>query len=231
MIQRRLVTEVLGIAKLRLVYGWSMGGIQAYHWAALFPEMVERIGVVCGAARCSPHNFVFLEGVKSALTADVNFQDGWFVAKPERGLRAMGRVYAGWALSQAFYREAMWHELGFSSLDDFLVKSWEGNFLRRDANDLLAHIWTWQNADISANDRYRGDFSLALSSITARSFIIPSETDLYFTVEDNRREVMHMQRAELMPIASAWGHRAGNPANNPTDARFLNDCLRRLLAS
>jgi len=231
MVQHRLITEALGIARLRLAYGWSMGGIQAYHWAALFPEMVERIAVVCGAARCSPHNFVFLEGVKAALTADANYQDGWFVGKPERGLRAMGRVYAGWALSQAFYRDAMWRDLGFSSLEDFLVMSWEGNFLRRDANNLLAHIWTWQHADISANDRYRGDFAQALSSITARAFIIPSETDLYFTVEDNRREVAHMQRAELVPIPSAWGHRAGNPAANPADARFLNESLRRLLES
>jgi homoserine O-acetyltransferase len=230
-IQHRLVTEALEIAKLRLAYGFSMGAIQAYHWGALFPDMVERIGVVCGAARVSPHNFVFLEGVKAALTTDANYQDGWFAVKPDRGLRAMGRVYAGWALSQAFYREAVWRDLGFSSLEDFLVVSWEGNFLRRDANNLLAHIWTWQHADISANDRFNGDFAKALSSITARAFIMPSETDLYFTVEDNRREVVHLPQAELIPIPSVWGHRAGNPVGNPTDARFLNDCLRRLLAS
>jgi homoserine O-acetyltransferase len=230
-IQHRLVTEVLEIKKLRLAYGFSMGAIQAYHWGALFPDMVERLGVVCGAARISPHNFVFLEGAKAALTADANYQDGWFAAKPDRGLRAMGRVYAGWALSQAFYREAVWRDLGFSSLEDFLVGSWENNFLRRDANNLLAHIWTWQHADVSGNDRFNGDFAKALSSITARAFIMPSETDLYFTVEDNRREVVHLPHAELIPIPSVWGHRAGNPVGNPTDARFLNDCLRRLLAS
>jgi len=230
MVQQRLVTEALRVRKVRLAYGWSMGGLQAYHWASLFPEMVERVAVVCGAARCSPHNFVFLEGVKAALTADASFQDGWFVAKPERGLRAMGRVYAGWALSQAFYRESMWREQGFSSLEDFLVTSWEGNFLRRDANNLLAHIWTWQHADVAANDRFHGDFARALSSITARAFVIPSETDLYFTVEDNRREVALMRNAELVTIPSSWGHRAGNPVGNPTDARFLNDCLARLLA-
>ena len=230
-VQHRLVTEVLGIETLSMVYGWSMGGIQAYHWASMFPQMVQRICVVCGAARCSPHNFVFLEGVKAALTADVNFQDGWFVERPVRGLRAMGRVYAGWGLSQAFYRDETWRTLGFSSLEDFLVVSWEGNFLRRDANDLLAHIWTWQHADISANDRYGGDFERALSSITARALIMPSETDLYFTVEDNRREVAQMRHAELTTIESTWGHRAGNPVGNATDARFLNEQLQRLLAS
>jgi homoserine O-acetyltransferase/O-succinyltransferase len=231
LIQHRLVTEALNIRKLQLVYGWSMGGIQAYHWGALFPEFVERIAVVCGAARVSPHNFVFLEGVKAALTTDPNYQDGWFAAKPERGLRAVGRIYAGWALSQAFYRESLWREQGFASLEDFLVTAWEGNFLRRDANNLLAHIWTWQHADVSANDRYNGDFARALSSIEARALIMPGETDLYFTVEDNRREMVHLRKAELIPIPSEWGHRAGNPASNPADAKFLNDCLRKFLAS
>ncbi|MFL6836921.1 MAG: alpha/beta fold hydrolase, partial [Bradyrhizobium sp.] len=32
-IQHRLVTERFGITKLALVYGWSMGGMQAFHWA------------------------------------------------------------------------------------------------------------------------------------------------------------------------------------------------------
>lgn len=231
LVQQRLVTDVLGITRLALVYGWSMGGMQAYQWAASFPEMVERIGVACGAARISPHNFVFLEGVKAALTADANFQDGWFAAKPDRGLRAMGRVYAGWALSQAYYRDEMWRSVGFSSVEDFLVSSWEGNFLRRDANNLLAHIWTWQHADVSANARYNSDFARALASITARTFVMPSETDLYFTVEDNRREVAGMRNAELIPIPSQWGHRAGNPMGNPVDAKFLNDALKRLLTN
>src|SRR5882672_12623511 len=104
-IQRRLLVEQFGISKIALVYGWSMGGMQAYHWAACHPDMVERVAVVCGSARCSPYNHVFLEGVKAGLTTDPNFGDGHFVAKPTAGLRAMGRVYAGWAMSHAYYRD------------------------------------------------------------------------------------------------------------------------------
>ena len=44
------------------VYGFSMGAMQAYHWAALYPEMVERAIVVCGSARTATHNKVFLLG-------------------------------------------------------------------------------------------------------------------------------------------------------------------------
>lgn len=229
--QHRLLTEVFGIERLALVYGWSMGGQQAYHWGALYPDMVERMAVLCGSARTAPHNIVFLEGVRAALTADPNWQNGWFTAQPVRGLRAMGRVYAGWALSQAFYREHLYRKIGYSSIEDYLISNWEGSFLRRSGDDLLAQLWTWQNCDVSANATYTSDFARALGAIKAKSLIMPSETDLYFTVEDNRREVAHMKNAELRPIPSIWGHRAGNPLANPEDERFIAKAIRELLAS
>jgi len=229
-VQQRLLQEVFGIERIKLVYGFSMGAQQAFHWGALFPDRVDSIAPVCGSAKTSPHNFVFLEGVKAALTADPAWQDGWFATPPTRGFQAMGRVYAGWGLSQAFYREEEWRKLGYSSLEDFLVGNWEGGFRRRDANDLLAMLWTWQHADISANELYGGDLGKALGAITAEAIVMPSETDLYFTVEDSRREVARMPKAELRPIPSIWGHRAGNPAQNPEDAKFIDNAVRELLA-
>ena len=63
-VQQRLLAEVFGIERVALVYGFSMGAQQAFHWAALFPDRVERIAPICGSAKTSPHNFVFLEGVR-----------------------------------------------------------------------------------------------------------------------------------------------------------------------
>jgi len=34
----------------------------------------------------------------------------------------------------------------------------------------------------------------------------------------------------LRPIPSIWGHRAGNPAQNPEDAKFIDTAVRELLA-
>ncbi len=143
----------------------------------------------------------------------------------------MARVYAGWALSQAFYREELWRGLGYGGLEQFLVESWEAQFLRRDANDLLAQIWTWWHGDIGDNELYRGDLEAALGAIQAKALIVPSETDLYFRVADNRREVALMANAELRPIPSIWGHRAGNPRNTPQDTAFLRNAVAELLAA
>jgi homoserine O-acetyltransferase/O-succinyltransferase len=230
-VQQRLLQEVFAIERVALAYGRSMGGIQAYHWAALFPDRVQRLAVVCGAARISPHNFVFLESVKAALTADAHYQDGRFVAFPERGLRAVGRLYAGWAMSQSFYRDELWRSLGCSSLEDYLVSQWEAYFLARDPANILAQLWTWQHADISANEVHQGDFVRALRAISARSLIMPSETDLYFQVEDNRREVACLLDARLQTIPSVWGHSAGMNPRNAADAAFIDTALAELLST
>jgi homoserine O-acetyltransferase len=39
-----------------------------------------------------------------------------------------------------------------------------------------------------------------------------------------------MPNAELRPIPSIWGHRAGNPRTNPEDLTFLQKAVRELLA-
>jgi homoserine O-acetyltransferase len=229
-LQHRLVTEKFGIEHIRLVTGWSMGALQTFHWGALFPAMVERIAPFCGSAKCSRHNFVFLEGVKAALTADAAFAHGWYTAKPQTGLRAMARVYAGWGFSQAFYRaELDLKDMGYASLEDFLIGFWEGFFLPKDPNNLLTMLWTWQHGDISANELYQGDFRKALSAITAKAFVMPGETDLYFPPEDSENEVAHMPNAELVRVPSIWGHFAGGPGLNPIDAAFIDGKLKALL--
>lgn len=229
--QHRLITEKFGIERIRLVTGWSMGALQTFHWGALYPNMVERIAPFCGSAKCSRHNFVFLEGVKAALQADAAFVGGWYRQKPETGLRAMARVYAGWGFSQAFYRHELdLKALGYSSLEDFLVAFWEGFFLPKDANNLLTMLWTWQHGDISANEMYGGDFPRALGAIKAKAFVMPGQTDLYFPPEDSEAEVAHMPNAQLIPIPSIWGHFAGGPGTNPVDVAFIDARLKELLA-
>jgi len=226
--QERLA-DALGIDSWALVYGWSMGGQQALHWGALRPERVGAICAVCTSARTSPHNLVFLEGMRSVLQAAPEWDGVRFAGRPVRALRAFARLYAGWAMSQRFYRGEMWRDAGYASLEDWLVRAWEGNFLRRHAGDLVSMLETWMASDISDNPTFRGDLDAALKAIIAPTLVMPSTTDLYFRVADNELEVDKMPNAELRPIKSPWGHRAGNPNLNPADEAALRDAVRDLM--
>ena len=118
-----------------------------------------------------------------------------------------------------------------SYIEEFLVGFWEAYFLQHDANNLLAQLWSWQNADISANEMYGGDLVKALGAIKAKALIMPSETDRYFGVAENAAEAAHLSHGQLRPIPTVWGHLAGNPNGNPTDTAFLTKGVHELLSS
>jgi homoserine O-acetyltransferase/O-succinyltransferase len=216
--------EQLGVERLALALGWSMGAQQAYHHAALFPERVERLLAVCGSARTSQHNWVFLEGVKAALEADASFDGGHYTAPPLRGLGAFGRVYAGWAYSQTFFRERLYEQLGHAS-PQALLSAWARDHQAYDANDLLCALSSWQRADISDNPLYGGDLPKALAAIEARAIIMPSSTDLYFPQEDSRLEAQLMPNAELRVLESKFGHIAGGPDRVPQGTAFVEAAI------
>jgi homoserine O-acetyltransferase/O-succinyltransferase len=222
--------EHLRVDRLALALGWSMGAQQAYHHAALFPERVERLLAVCGSARTSPHNWVFLEGVKAALEADAAFAGGEYREAPLKGLAAFGRVYAGWAYSQAFFRERLYEQLGHAS-PQALLSAWAREHQAYDANDLLCVLSSWQRADISDNALYGGDLPKALAAIEARAIIMPCSTDLYFPAEDSRVEVQLLRNAELRILDSKFGHAAGAPGRVPRETAFVETAITDLLSA
>jgi homoserine O-acetyltransferase len=224
--QHRLLTELFGIDRLAAAYGFSMGAGQAYHWAALYPDFVESAIVVCGSARTSPHNRVFLSGLLRILEAAPEYDgNGRFTAEPVAAKRAFAHVYAGWGLSQDFYRARLFESvLGAPDLDSFLQTDWVDRFAEGAAADQYAQALTWLEADISTS--YDGDLDAALGAITARVLLMPSATDLYFRSADNELELTSLRKAQLVEIPSIWGHRAGSPRDIPADLDFLRRQVR-----
>ena len=225
-----LLLDHLGVEKLCLVLGWSMGGVQSYQWSAQYPERVERAMIICGSAKTAEHNKVFLKGVKSCIEADSNFNGGDYSVAPEAGLKAFGRVYAGWAFSQAFYRNRRYREMGFETAEDLLL-FWEEDHLEWDANDLLAMLDTWLTADISNQTSYGGNLEKALKAIKAKVWLVPCEQDLYFRYEDNLLELSMLQDGEYHGFESDFGHCAPGPGRFPEETAKVESLIRGILAT
>ena len=128
----------------------------------------------------------------------------------------MARVYAGWGLSQAWYREELYKQLGHPSVEDFLVYFWENFFLQCDANNLLAQAKTWQDHNVGDSPGFDGDWRKALATVSAKAMILPGQTDLYFPPKTARPR----QTACRTPCI-------GNPVHLGTFWRELA-CIRRI---
>ena len=225
--QERLISEVFEVEKLHAVVGFSMGAMQAYQWATQFPHKLAYFVAICGSARTSGHNKLFLDSVTAALKADSDFDNGNYGSAPLRGLEAFSIVYTGWFASQKFYSKEIYRTIGFESTAD-VIEMAKSVFMQQDANDLLAMAATWRAGDPSNSPEYAGNFKKAMTSIQAQGLVMPCDTDLYFRLSDNEEEVALLSNAELCPIRSDFGHLAGGGMDAKA-TEFINEKIREFL--
>ncbi|PCH43807.1 homoserine acetyltransferase [Wolfiporia cocos MD-104 SS10] len=218
--QYAVLTKQLGVKRVFCALGFSMGGQQAYHWAVVYPDFVDRIVVICSAARTSPHS-KWLVGPKNALRSAKDYNDGHYTMQPHHAIRAFNRVCVGWAYGQTWWRQKLYLYDGlYPSLETFIREVWETpSLLHWDANDMLSLLQTWQDGDAS-QVRDGGDLEQCLRAIKAKVLLLPCKTDLYFCPEDSQNEVKYLQYGQLFVIDSVWGHIAGGAAN-PADVEFV----------
>lgn len=218
--QRRLLREVLGVERPALIYGWSMGAQQAYQWAVQEPQLVERICCVCGTARTTPHNRLFLLSLRQALISDRHWNGQGFDAPPEQGLWTYALIYASWAASQPFFQGLD------ESVEEHVRRHWLPHYARHDPRDLIAMLDTWLAHDVAAG----GDLGAVLAGIRAKTAVVACRQDLYFTEADMAAEAALIPGATFHVLESPLGHRAGNPHSHPAVQRQLRRIVDQLLS-
>ncbi|WP_226862800.1 alpha/beta fold hydrolase [Mycolicibacterium baixiangningiae] len=220
----KLVLDHLGVQHLRLVAGWSLGGMQSLDFAATYPECVSTVFALCSAARCSPINQVFLDSVSATLTAGNEIGGDDHPAVLER-LDAFGRVYAGWAYCEQFFAEEIYREFGYASPADVL-EGWGKDHQAMHAGNLMASLRMWR---LAGGEGSLDALSERLGHITARTIFMPSVTDTYFTVTENLLEVAWLNDGEVRPMVSPLGHVAGRPGIRAEEQDEVDACLRELM--
>ena len=223
-----LLEEVFGVERPALVYGWSMGAQQAYHWAVLEPQRPQRICCVCGTARTTPHNRLFLLSLRQALTADPAWNGSGFDAVPEQGLRTFALIYASWAASQRYYRRGAHRELGFEAVEHYVEAAWLPAYRRHDPCDLIAMLDVWLANDVAA--AAATDLAAALGRIQAATAVVAGRHDLYFPPADCAHEAALIPEATFHVLESDLGHRAGNPRQAPAEQLQLRAVVDGLLS-
>ena len=226
--QHRLVTEKFGIERLELVTGGSMGAEQTYEWAVRFPAMVKRAAPIAGTARTTAHTAAYVDTLMEAITSDPAWAGGWYEkdGAVREGLRRHARLWGVMGASPSMYAQEAWRALGFSSVDDFLLGLLDGAFQPHDANSLLVQAWKWKHADVARQTG--GDLAAALGRITAKTVVMPIDTDMFFTVADCTAEQRMVPGSTLRVLTTAWGH-IGVMGMDPGFLGQVDEALRGLL--
>jgi homoserine O-acetyltransferase/O-succinyltransferase len=225
----QLLTAGLGVKHLQAVIGFSMGAQQAFQWAVSYPDFMSHVVATSGTAKTYGHGIARNESEILAIETDAAFMNGDYTAEPEKGIQAFSLVWTAWLYGQEWWRKELWKtETPKATLAEVL-DNYRTHFIEHaDANNLILQLRTWEKHDVGTTPGFDGDLAKALGSIKAPVLYMPSETDLYFPVEDARYEAGFMKHCTLMPIPSLWGHPAGAAAS-PEDAKFLNEHIAAFL--
>jgi homoserine O-acetyltransferase len=228
--QERLLREHFGIEKLQLVVGGSMGAQQTYEWAVRFPGKVLRAAPIAGTAQNTPHDFLFTKALNEAITSDPGFAEGEYKSNADvvAGLRRHAGIWAVMGFSTEFWKQEGWRALEFESKEAFMESFLEPYFTVMDPNDLLCMAWKWQRGDVARHTG--GDLAAALGRITAKTFVIPIDEDMFFPVRDCRAEQELVPDSELRVTEDILGH-LGLFGVAPTFMAQIDRHLGELLAT
>ncbi|MGE0719911.1 MAG: homoserine O-acetyltransferase [Alphaproteobacteria bacterium] len=221
-VQKALV-ESLGIRKLHAVAGASMGALQAFEWAAAYPDMVERIVPVIGGAEADAFLVGWLDMWAAPIRMDPNWKGGNYygAAEPTDGLAlalAMVTLHArapGWA-DRTFGRrwadpakdpaQAMGNRY---AIEDTVEKAAAARAKASDANHFLYLVKA--NQLFSAG--HAASLEDGLKAVKARTLLVPAVSDHLLPPYMSERAAAILRKngvpVEIVPIEGDGGHLEG----------------------
>jgi homoserine O-acetyltransferase len=204
------LAAALGVKRIRMVVGGSLGGMQVLEWALLYPELVEAAVFVASTARHSAWCIGLSEAQRQAIYADPRWRDGRYdpADPPEAGLAA-ARMAA-----MLSYRSQPSFEMRFGrrrqAEDVYAVESYlryQGRQLveRFDAATYVTLTKAMDTHDVS---RGRGDFEDVLRSIRQPTLVVSIDSDVLYWPWEQREVATLLPNARLAVMDSPHGHDA-----------------------
>ena len=136
--QYRLVTEKLGIKRLKLILGTSMGCMHGFVWATRYPEAVEKLApFACLPVEIAGQNRMWRKLSMDAIKADPAWQDGNYTSPPLAGLRTAA------SLSMIAGANPLALQAQFPSrkaAETYTDEAFQRIALRNDANDIIYQL-------------------------------------------------------------------------------------------
>lgn len=219
-VQKALIDR-LGVKKMWAVVGASMGAMQAYEWAAAYPERLERIIPIVGAAQCDAFEIARLESWTAPILLDPRWNGGDYYDKdePTEGVKvAMTAVlvdtrHPDWANRSFERRWAAADKDPAKSLENlyavqkYLADASSRLAARYDANHLIYQTRAIQLFSVGSKD------SEGLKEIKAKVLLLSARHDLLFPLAQagETRKLLAEQgnQVDLFELEGPLGHLDG----------------------
>lgn len=200
-----LLRNHLGVDKISLLIGGSMGGQQALEWCIQEPDVVVHAALIATNAFHSPWGVALNATQRMAIEADQT----WGQPSPEAGRRGLAAAraiamlsYRGYAIYQETQADQQVHPAPFRA----------ETYQRHQGNKLVRRFpaycyWYLSRAmDSHHVGRGRGSVPFVLGNIRTRVLVVGISSDILFPTCEQKYLASHIPNAAYAEITSRFGH-------------------------
>lgn len=198
--------QYLGIERIHIGIGGSMGGQQLLEWAIREPELFENIFPIATNAWHSAWGKAFNASQRLSIETDPS----WKNRSPVAGMEGMKIARSVALLS---YRHYQTYDLFQQDEAPYPVGNYKAGTYQQYQGEKLAkrfNAFSYHRLSASMDShqvgRHRKDAATALQNISARTLVIGIETDILFPVSEQQYLAQHIPAARLAVISSLYGH-------------------------
>jgi len=215
--QRRLLVDGLGVDRLRLILGTSMGCMHIFVWGTTYPEFADALmPMACQPTAIVGRNRLWRTMLKDAIRSDPAWAGGAYDVQPMQGLRtAVDLLLLAGSAPMAMQRDLP----TAAAVDGYLAGQMERRLPALDANDLWFQVNASWDYDPSADLERMTAPTVWINS--ADDFINPPELGL---AEGFAPRIVNGTYRLIPNSADGKGH------GTHTWAAFWKDDLAALLA-
>lgn len=202
-----LLRRHLGIEKISLLMGGSMGGYQVLEWAVMEREAIERIFLIATSPSESAWGVAVHTAQRLAIEADATWKDATKEAgaKGLKAARAIGMLtYRNYGTFQEKQTDP-----DPEKIDDFKASSYlnyQGEKLVKRFNAYSYWLLTKAMDSHHLGRGRGGDLIAVLQTITQPTLIIGIRSDILCPLDEQRFMADHMPDTRFIEIDSAYGH-------------------------
>ena len=203
----QLLAGYLGIKRVKLLIGSSIGGFQCLEWSVMQPDFAERAAFIATTPRTKPWASAFNESQRMAIQSDPTFGE----RNAEAGLDGLAIARSIALLS---YRGGMAYDKTQEDADPdeasferrvHSYQRYQGEKLRRRFN-AYSYIRLSQAVDSHNLGRGRGKVEDVLKQIKAKSLVVAITSDILFPPSDHQILIDNIPDVEYHLIDSDFGH-------------------------
>jgi homoserine O-acetyltransferase len=192
-----LLLDALGVRRLALVVGGSLGGMQVLEWGVTYPERVAAMIPIATAGRSSAWCLAFSEAQRAALEGAQWGGRGLAVAR----MIAMCTYRSPAELAARFGRTVS--AAGGFAVQEYLRHQGEKLVARFDPHAYRVLLRAMDTHDVS---RGRGEYETVLRRVEVPALVLSIDSDVLFFPAEQQELARLLPRAELVTLKSSHGH-------------------------